>query len=146
MNGWQLEVRDTGRVVIERLVIADRFWNRLCGLQFRHPLPPGHGILLVPCASIHTMWMRFAIDVAMLDRTGRVLAVRETIRPWRLVFAPRGTHAVLEASAGTLCLLAGDIVAFRSHVGQSSPPALLASFSVVISKRFPKPGRDDLDF
>jgi len=134
MNDWQLEMRDTGRTIIEQLVIADRFWSRLCGLQFRRLLPPGHGILLAPCASIHTMWMRFAIDAAMLDRTGRTLAVRQTVRPWRLVFAPRGTHAVLEAPAGTLCLSTGDILSLRSHAGQSSPPASLAGFSVSISK------------
>lgn len=136
MNGWQLEVcdsrtRDTGRVVVERLMIAAEFWSRFRGLQFRRRLPPGEGMLLAPCDSIHTMWMRFAIDVAMLDRTGQVLAVRPAVRPWRLVFAPRGTHAVLEVSAGTLCLSAGDVVTLRSPSGQSSPPVSLAGFSVV---------------
>lgn len=132
MDGWQLEIRDKGRIVVQRLVIADRFWNRLCGLQFRRPLLPGDGILLAPCASIHTMWMRFAIDVAMLDRAGRVLAVHPAVRPWRLKFAPRGTHAVLEVSAGTLQLSAGDTLTLRSHAGRSSPPTSLAGFFVVI--------------
>ena len=73
----------------------------------RASIPPpsaagGRDLIRRQCASIHTMWMRFAIDVAMLDFTGRTLAVRHAVRPWRLVFAPRGTHAVLEASAGTL--------------------------------------------
>jgi uncharacterized protein len=128
MYDWQLEIRDSAAVVIERLTIADRFWSRFCGLQFRRPLPPGQGILLAPCASIHTMWMRFAIDAAMLDRTGKVLALHRAVRPWRILFAPRGTHAVLEASAGTLPLSPGDIVALRSHSGQS-PPASLAGFA-----------------
>ncbi|MGA2259580.1 MAG: DUF192 domain-containing protein [Thermoguttaceae bacterium] len=132
MDDWQLKIPATGRVVVQRLVIADGFWSRLCGLQFRRLLPPGDGLLLVPCASIHTLWMRFAIDVAMLDRTGGVVAVRQAVRPWRLVFAPRGTHAVLEASAGTLCLSVGDTLALRSHSGRSSLPASLASFVVEI--------------
>ncbi len=131
MNDWQLEIRDTGRIVVQRLAIADRFWSRFCGLQFRRSLAPGDGILLAPCASIHTMWMRFPIDVAMLDREGRTLAVRQAIRPWRLVFAPRGTHAVLEVSAGTLRLAAADILALRSLAGHASPPASLAGFAVV---------------
>jgi len=146
MNDWQLELRGTGTIVIERLAIADRFWNRFRGLQFCRQLPPGHGILLVPCASIHTMWMRFAIDVAMLDRTGQVLAIQQTVLPWRLVFAPRGTYALLEASAGTLRLSAGDIVALRSPAGQSTPPVSLAGFSVVVPKCVPKPAREDLGF
>ena len=146
MNDWQLEIRDTGTIVVERLVIADRFWSRFRGLQFCRQLPPGHGILLAPCASIHTMWMRFAIDVAMFDRTGRVLAVQRMVHPWRLVFAPRGTYALLEASAGTLRLSVGDIVALRSPAGQSSAPVSLAGFSVVVSKCVPKPAREDIGF
>jgi uncharacterized membrane protein (UPF0127 family) len=131
VNDWQLEIRDTGRIVVQRLMIADRFWGRFRGLQFRRPLPPGQGIVLAPCAAIHTMWMRFAIDAAMLDRTGQVLAVRKAVRPWRLVFAPRGTHAVLEVSAGTLRLAVGDSLVLRSAGGQFSPPAALAGFAVI---------------
>ncbi len=130
MNDWQLEITASGTIAIERLEIADRFWSRFRGLQFCRPLPPGHGILLAPCNSIHTMWMRFAIDAAMLDRSGRVLAIHRAVRPWRLLFAPRDTHAVLEAFAGTLRLSVGDVVALRSHSSQSSPPASLAGFSV----------------
>ena len=81
MSRWQLELQGSGRIVVERLTIADGYWSRLAGLQFRRPLPPGDGLLLVPCASIHTMWMRFAIDAAMLDRAGKVLAIRRAVRP-----------------------------------------------------------------
>ena len=77
MNDWQLEMRDTGRTVVQRLVIADGYWGRLRGLQFRRLLPPGQGILLAPCASIHTMWMRFAIDAAMLELDRRLHAAAE---------------------------------------------------------------------
>jgi uncharacterized membrane protein (UPF0127 family) len=58
-------------------------------------------MLLMPCGSIHTFWMRFAIDVVMLDRNCRVLAVRQRVRPWRIVTAVRGTHSILELPAGS---------------------------------------------
>jgi uncharacterized protein len=128
MHDWQLEIRDTGTIVIERLAIADRFWSRFRGLQFCRELPLGEGVLLVPCSSIHTMWLRFAIDAVMLDRTGRVLAVYQAIRPWRMVFAPRGTHAVLEAAAGGLSLAVDEVVALRPRSGRPAPPAALSGF------------------
>jgi uncharacterized protein len=112
------------------LAIADNFWTRFCGLQFRRPLPPGDGLILAPCGSIHTMWMRFAIDAAMLDREGRVLEVRRSIALWRIVSAPRGTHAVLETSAGNLRLRAGEIVALRPCGKKRQPPGALRGFSV----------------
>ncbi|GAA3195462.1 MULTISPECIES: DUF192 domain-containing protein [Streptomyces] len=58
-------------------------------------------LLLTPASGVHTFGMRFAIDVAYLDRTLRVLAVR-TMPPGRLGMPrPRARH-VLEASAGAM--------------------------------------------
>jgi uncharacterized membrane protein (UPF0127 family) len=58
-------------------------------------------ILLTPAAGVHTLGMRFAIDVAYLDRRMRVLAVR-TMPPGRLGRPrPRARH-VLEAEAGAM--------------------------------------------
>ncbi|MFC9848797.1 DUF192 domain-containing protein [Streptomyces sp. NPDC060223] len=58
-------------------------------------------LLLSPANSVHTLGMRFAIDVAQLDREFRVLAVR-TMRPGRVGLPrPRARH-VLEAEAGAM--------------------------------------------
>lgn len=100
MTPARLIVARTGTELVSALEVADRFWSRLRGLQFRRRLPPGAGLLLVPCSSIHTHWMRFPIDAVMLDANARVLGVRRGVRPWRIVSAPLETHAVLEVSAG----------------------------------------------
>ncbi|MGW7576413.1 DUF192 domain-containing protein [Streptomyces sp. NPDC054765] len=58
-------------------------------------------LLLTPASSVHTVRMRFAIDVAYLSRDFTVLAVR-TMRPGRLGLPrPRARH-VLEAEAGAM--------------------------------------------
>ncbi|MEU6219528.1 DUF192 domain-containing protein [Streptomyces sp. NPDC047022] len=58
-------------------------------------------LLLSPANAVHTLGMRFAVDVAYLDRTLRVIAVR-TMRPGRIGLPrPRARH-VLEAEAGML--------------------------------------------
>jgi len=91
---------DTGRVLFPHVEVADRFWRRLWGLQFRRALAPGTALLLTPCASIHTCFVRFPLDLLMLDAELRVVALRRNIAPWRIVLAPRGTRAVLEMNAG----------------------------------------------
>lgn len=59
-----------------------------------------HGaLLLTPARSVHTMRMRFPIDVAYLDRDLEVLAV-ETLQPHRIGRVVRGTRQILEAEAG----------------------------------------------
>ncbi len=83
----------------ERLVVADRPWTRLRGLLGRDRLEPGEGILLRPAGSVHTAFMRFAIDVVFLDKSLRVLKVAHAVPPWRMVGC-RGAKATLELGAG----------------------------------------------
>jgi uncharacterized membrane protein (UPF0127 family) len=56
-------------------------------------------ILLRPTSSIHTFFMRFAIDAAFCDRNLRVLRTA-TLPPFRLTRLSFRTKAVLEAEAG----------------------------------------------
>jgi uncharacterized membrane protein (UPF0127 family) len=88
-----------GRVVCERCRVADGPLTRLRGLMGRQSLPPGDGLLLKPAPSIHTFFMRFAIDAVFLDADMNVLAVRPDLAPWRMA-GRRGARAVLELPGG----------------------------------------------
>ena len=90
---------DDGTVVCERCLLAETPFARLRGLLGRRGLPAGEGLLLRPAASIHTAFMRFAIDVVFLDRSDRVLKVAPTMRPWRMTSC-RKARAALELPAG----------------------------------------------
>ena len=91
--------RERGGVVCARCVLADRPWSRLRGLLGRRSLGPNEGLLLRPVGSIHTMFMRFRIDVVFLDRDHAVVKVVHGLRPWRFAGARRA-KAVLELPAG----------------------------------------------
>ncbi|MFF3515935.1 DUF192 domain-containing protein [Streptomyces sp. NPDC002573] len=58
-------------------------------------------LLLSPASAVHTLGMRFAIDVAYLDRDLRVVAVR-TMRPGRIGLPRPWARHVLEAEAGAM--------------------------------------------
>ncbi|WP_404352950.1 DUF192 domain-containing protein [Phycicoccus jejuensis] len=54
------------------------------------------------CPSVHMVGMRYAIDVAVVDRRGRVLRTA-TLRPWTGMTRPRlRASATVEAAAGSL--------------------------------------------
>jgi uncharacterized membrane protein (UPF0127 family) len=89
----------SGTTVCERCSIAADPFTRARGLLGRSSLPSGEGILLRPASSVHTGFMRFAIDVVFLDRELTVLRVVERLAPWRTA-ARRRAHAVLELAAG----------------------------------------------
>ncbi len=85
---------------------------RLRGLLGRPALEPGAGLLLEPCAGIHTLFLRRPIDVLFLDAGGAVMRVVEELQPWRFA-ACRGAHSVLELPPGTCVRLGigpGDVL------------------------------------
>jgi uncharacterized protein len=124
--GWRLCEVGSGAVLVERLQVADNFWSRFWGLQFRAALPAGHGLLLVPCGAVHTCWLRFAIDLLFLDGEGTVLEVRRSVRPWRAVSALRGKpHATLELPAGSATVEPGTRLQLQLESDRLSLPRSL---------------------
>ncbi len=91
--------RENGDVVCDRCVVADSPASRMKGLLGRSELGPGEGLLLRPASSIHTCFMRFAIDAVFLDRDWRVVGISDDVRPWRTA-ARRGAALVLELPSG----------------------------------------------
>ena len=99
--------------VLASLEIATSMRERSRGLLGRDGVEGA--ILLRPAKSVHTLGMRFPIDVAFLDGDLRVVRVT-TMRPWRLGLPVLSAHAVLEAEAGAFAswaLVAGDTLEVR---------------------------------
>lgn len=88
-----------GTVVCEQAVLADGPLLRLRGLMGRRELPPTEGMLLVPAPSVHTAFMRFALDLLFLDADLQVMKVVDELRPWRIA-GQRRARSVLELAAG----------------------------------------------
>lgn len=95
--------RDKKTIVGIRVTVADRWLTRLIGLLGTDSPPsPGSGLLLIPGGSIHTVGMRYPIDIANLDARLRVLSQHSSVPPGRVVRAPSGTYATIETGAGFL--------------------------------------------
>lgn len=92
----------SGLVVADHVVLATGTLSRARGLLGRTGLPEGHGLWLEPCSSIHMFFMRFAIDVAFVDREDRVVAIAANVRPWRIAGGGWHARAALELSVGAL--------------------------------------------
>jgi uncharacterized membrane protein (UPF0127 family) len=100
--------------------IAAAYGTRRRGLLGRDGIDGA--LMLTPCGSVHTFGMRFAIDVAYLDRRMRVLRV-QTLRPGRMPLPrPRARH-VLEAEAGAMArwgVRAGVRIQIRVEAGSAA--------------------------
>ncbi len=102
-------------VVLASLEIPQTRRGRSRGLLGRDGLDGA--MLIDPARSVHTIGMRFALDVAVLDVDGVVLKTM-TMKPHRVSMPVRGGRSVLEAEAGTFrtwSLVVGDELEIR-HV------------------------------
>ena len=85
-----------------RIGLADTSLSRLFGLLGKSGLDPGSGILIRPSSGVHTMWMKFPIDVVALDRSLRVYKVWPNLVPWRFTSVSTKIHSVLELAPGQI--------------------------------------------
>ena len=83
--------------VLASLEVADAPGTRTRGLLGRDGIEGA--LLLRPAAAVHTLGMRFPIDVAYCDADLRVLDT-VTMPRWRLGRPRRAARAVVEAEAG----------------------------------------------
>ncbi len=109
----QLVDLEAGKILLPAVEVADSFWTRFRGLQLRSALPMEQGLFLAPCSSLHTCFMRFPIDVIMLDKDNRVLAHRRNIKPWKIVFCVKRTASVLETRVDALPDIVGRSVLLK---------------------------------
>ncbi len=109
-----------GRPLATRVGVAASPWSRLRGLIGRAPLRAGEGLLIEPCAGIHTFFMGFAIDVVFLDADGVVVAALGPLPPWRMTRIYPGAAAALELPPGRVQAtgtVAGDRIEFAAAAG-----------------------------
>jgi len=91
-----------GAVLAGRVERALSMRARMRGLLGRASLPAGDALAIEPCTSIHTFFMRFAIDAAFVSRDGIVLRAISDLRPWRATRIYPSAALVVELPAGTL--------------------------------------------
>jgi uncharacterized membrane protein (UPF0127 family) len=104
--------------LIARARVATSMWSRFWGLMGRRSLPNHEGLLIDPCNSVHTFFMRFPIDVLFLDEDDRVLKITTELRPFRVAVG-RGARRVLEIAAGRAAsagVRVGDKMTLREHL------------------------------
>ncbi|TET51440.1 MAG: DUF192 domain-containing protein [Actinomycetota bacterium] len=102
-------------VIASNVITASSFFQRFLGLLAFRPLEGSEGLLIKDCKSIHTIGMRYNIDVIFIDSGGRVAAIFEDMAPFRFSPYIREACSVLElkaGSAGMASIRIGDIISF----------------------------------
>ena len=81
---------------------ADNFVTRLVGLLKRSTLGPEEALWLMPSKGIHTIGMKFPIDVIFLDKNNIVFGIASGMVPYRISGIQLRGYSVLELPNGTI--------------------------------------------
>ena len=107
----------TGQLISDNAVLASSPLSRMKGLLGRGSMPASEAIVLRPASSIHTLFMRFALDIIYLDHDGKIVKLVPNLVPFRFS-AASGARAVIEMASGAtsqLDLQVGDELIINSE-------------------------------
>jgi len=110
---WKNKGRN--ELVLNNVMIAGNFFDKLFGLIFKKRLKNGEGLLIENCRSIHTFGMRYRIDAVYLNGDNMVLAIFQDIKPFRVTPLIKNASKVLEVRSKTIkhaSLKVNDLVLF----------------------------------
>ena len=104
------------QVDIAPLAVAESYRARQRGLLGTDAVVGA--LWITRCPSVHMVGMRYPIDVAVVDRSGRVLLIK-TLKPWIGGTRPRlRASATIEAGAGSMAewgIEVGGVLEIRRH-------------------------------
>lgn len=96
----------------KKTVHARSFGQKLKGFIGLERIPANLLLVFDGCKHVHTWFMRCPIDVLYLDEDNRLLSF-ETLEPWKVGHAPKGTISFAECAPGLareLRLMPGDAI------------------------------------
>ena len=96
--------RTRSQYLATRLSVADTNWSRLRGLvgKTASEFQQERGLWIVPCRGVHTLGMRFPIDVIYLSPDKVVVHLEPALVPWRFAPVRLKAASVLELPENTI--------------------------------------------
>ncbi|MBI2609120.1 MAG: DUF192 domain-containing protein [Deltaproteobacteria bacterium] len=99
---FRIENKKEGKIVAEKAMLADTFFSRLKGLLGTKKLDKGEALILEPCQSVHTFFMKYDLDIIFLNKENIVIGVAEHLKPNRLSAFYRHASKAVELPSGSI--------------------------------------------
>lgn len=103
-------------VLADDAVSADTLLKRMRGLLGYKEIKKGQALILNPCNSIHTFFMKFPIDVLFLNKSNQVIKIIHSMKSFRLSNIYFSSKLAVELPIGTIeasQTQKGDIICFE---------------------------------
>ncbi len=90
------------KVLSTDILMAESLISRLIGLMFKQRLEGADGLLIDPCRSIHTFFMRYSLDIVFISKDNKIIKIIRDMKPWRVTWIYFRASKTLELPAGNL--------------------------------------------
>ena len=112
----KVQVSHQNKILFKNILLAETFLSRLIGLMFKEKLVDADGLLIDPCRSIHTFFMKYSLDIVFLSEENKVIKIIRHMKPWRLSWIYFRAIKTLELPAGQLPsdIKEGDFLEIKS--------------------------------
>ena len=89
-------------LIADDVKVANTFIARTLGLITKKIIAESEVLVIKPCNSIHTFFMKFPIDVLFVDANDEIVALYENVKPWRILPIHFNSLYVVELKAGQI--------------------------------------------
>ena len=94
-----------------KIILANTFYKRFKGLMLKKDFKDGLLFTNLTDSSIHTLFMRFEIDIYFLDEN-RTIFEKTSLKPWKFYKPKKQAKFILETKKDKLKLDIGDKLDF----------------------------------
>lgn len=112
-EGMKIYNSTQNNLITDDVKVAETFFTRSVGLLSKKSVSSNEALVIKPCCSIHTFFMKFPIDVLFIGKNGNIIELYENVKPWRILPIHLASKYVLELCAGQISaknIKKGDII------------------------------------
>lgn len=88
------------KLILAEAEVADTFFQRFRGLLGKKYLQPESGLIIAPCNSVHTIGMKFPIDVIFVDKENKICYIMRNMKKGKISPIISRAKMVIEFNAG----------------------------------------------
>ncbi len=109
-----MDLYHNNKLIVKDIKIAKSYKTRLIGL-LKSKSSDDCFIYIPDCNLIHTFFMKFAIDIVMLDEKKRVIYIKEKLKPFRVAgcLKAKDTIELKEGSVEKYKIKKGDEIIIK---------------------------------
>lgn len=100
-KGTIIVSRDDIEIITIKGMQTQSMKERLGGLLVLEALKQEQALWIRPCNSVHTVAMKYALDLVYIDKNNKVVSLVNNLKPWRMSLCLHA-KAVMELVAGSL--------------------------------------------